>query len=252
MSVAAAVLLVLIAVMHSVIGERLLLSGVLEGRWRTRLPHRYARRMLRGGWHLTSIAWVGLAATLLGASPAVVVGAVCLPSAVVVAWCVPGHVAWPFFTAAGVLALAAAGAVPDTVLAAVVMAAVVAALVAAGFHVAWAAGSTRGRAAVIPQRRGTTEPLGRPGPVPTLGVAGALVVYVVVVSAAALGAEGPWWTVCGVAALVVLALRVIGDGRYLGVTKRVRDTPFGRADDRFWTPVVALLGLGAAGALALA
>lgn len=42
------------------------------------------------------------------------------------------------------------------------------------------------------------------------------------------------------------------DGRYVGVLKRVRDTAFARADDRYWTPAVGLLAAGAAAGLALA
>ncbi|TWH31665.1 uncharacterized protein DUF3995, partial [Isoptericola variabilis J7] len=65
------------------------------------------------------------------------------------------------------------------------------------------------------------------------------------VAGLALGeATGPWWRVLGAGALVVLLLRVVGDGRYVGVLKRVRDTAFARADDRYWTPAVGLLAAG--------
>ena len=48
-----------------------------------------------------------------------------------------------------------------------------------------------------------------------------------------------------------LTLRLIGDGRFVGFSKRVRDTAFGRADDALFTPAVVLLWLGTASALAL-
>ncbi|MCO1339797.1 hypothetical protein BJH93_12985 [Kocuria polaris] len=127
-----------------------------------------------------------------------------------------------------------------------------AAVVAAGFHVAWATGVRRGLQDALPQALGSREPLGRPGRGATLAVAGALAAYVVVVTALALGAEWSLWRWCAIAALVVLAVRVVGEGRYVGITKRVRNTGFARADDRYWTPVVGLLGLGSAAALALA
>jgi hypothetical protein len=52
-------------------------------------------------------------------------------------------------------------------------------------------------------------------------------------------------------ALFVLSLRAVGDGRFVGFSKRVRDTAFGRADDALYTPAVVLLWFGAASALQL-
>jgi len=45
------------------------------------------------------------------------------------------------------------------------------------------------------------------------------------------------------------ALRAIGDTRVAGSTKTVRNTDFARADDRYFTPIVVFLALGASGAL---
>jgi hypothetical protein len=42
-------------------------------------------------------------------------------------------------------------------------------------------------------------------------------------------------------------LRAIGDTKVAGFTKSVRDTPFADADDRYFTPLVVLLSLGAVG-----
>lgn len=252
MNIAAAVLLMLIGVLHSLLGERVVLRPLFAGSWELALSRRTAERLLRGAWHLTSLAWWGLAAALLGVPTGVAFGLVCLLSAVTIQACVPGHLAWPLFTAAGVLALGAAAALPQVLLAVVVVTAAGAAAIAAAFHIAWAAGARRGLADALPQVAGTREPVGRPGQWATLAVAGALGAYVVVVGALLLGASQSPWRWCAIAALVVLTARVIGDGRYMGVTKRVRNTGFARADDRCWTPVVGLLGLGAAAALAIA
>ncbi|MFE5340923.1 DUF3995 domain-containing protein [Isoptericola sp. NPDC056578] len=253
MSIAAAVLLVAVATLHSVLGERVIVRPLLASPdWRARLARPWADRLLRAVWHLLSLAWYALAAILLGLPVPVVVGLLCLATGGVIFGFVPGHLAWPVFVAAGLLALGAGGAVPEPVLGVGAGAAVVAALVAAGFHVAWAAGATTGRGRVLPQRTGTREPVVRPGPVATLVVVVALLAYAAVVVALALGADGGWWRGLGVAALVVLLARVVGDGRYVGVSKRVRGTRFARADDRWWTPAVGLLAAGAAAGLALA
>ncbi|WP_277211691.1 DUF3995 domain-containing protein [Isoptericola croceus] len=249
----AALLLVLVGVLHSVLGEIVVLRPLLAAPgWRIGVPRRHADGLLRGAWHLTSIAWWAAAGVLLGGSSPVTVGVMCLASAAVFFTLVRWHLAWPLFTAAGLLSLAAGGVVPSWAWWAIVGLAVLVAAVAAGFHVAWAAGATVGAADVLPQREGTREPVGTPGPGPTLAVAVALVAYVVVVLALAGDAPGDWWTWCGIAALVVLLVRVVGDARYVGVLKRVRGTGFARADDRYWTPVVGLLAAGAGAALTLA
>ncbi len=252
MSFVAALILALVGLVHSVLGEAAVLRPLLASPdWRIGMPRRYANRLLRGAWHLTSVAWWALAGALLGWSVPVVVGVLCLVSGAVIFAFVPGHLAWPFFTAAGLLALAAGGALPTSALWGAAVLAVVAALAAAGFHAAWAAGSTVGVADALPQHAGTREPLWSPGIGPTLAVVAALLAYAVVVAALVLGADGAWWRWVGIAALVLLLARVVGDARYVGVLKRVRDTRFARADDRYWTPVVGLLAAGVAAALAL-
>jgi hypothetical protein len=253
MSIAAAVLLAVVATVHSVLGEHVIVRPLLASPdWRVRLARPWADRLLRAVWHLLSLAWFALAGMLAGWPVAVTVGALCLVTGVVIFASAPGHLAWPVFAAAGLLALSAGGAVPGAVLWLGTGLAVVAAVVVAGFHAAWAAGARAGTDSVLPQRRGTREPVALPGTAATLAVVVALLAYAVVVVALALGVDGGWWRPLGIAALVVLLVRVVGDGRYGGVSKRVRGTRFARADDRYWTPAVGLLAAGAAAGLALA
>lgn len=70
----AGLLAVGLAIAHSVLGERYILGRLLR---RADLPHLlgddwFTRRVLRFAWHLTSVAWCGLAAALIlaGAGPA--------------------------------------------------------------------------------------------------------------------------------------------------------------------------------------
>jgi len=62
----AALLAVLVAVAHSSLGERFILIRLLRRRDLPRLfgSDRFTRRTLRFAWHLTSLAWLGLAAAL--------------------------------------------------------------------------------------------------------------------------------------------------------------------------------------------
>ena len=67
MLMAAAVLLVLLAIFHSVIGERLILQPVnkadnLPKIWNSRQA---TFRTIQATWHLVSILWLGIAAQLL-------------------------------------------------------------------------------------------------------------------------------------------------------------------------------------------
>jgi Protein of unknown function (DUF3995) len=238
--------------LHSVLGEIVLVGPLLADRtWSVRVPRRAAGRILRFAWHLTTLAWWALAATLVGADVALTFGVTCLVSAAIVMTMVPGFIAWPLFVTAGVLGLWAAGDLPAPVLWTGVGLAAAVASVAAVVHLAWAAGSRRGLAAVLPQDPATGSPVRTPGRAATAAVAAALVGFVVVVLAEARSA-GPVavrWAV--VAAVVVLGARVLGEGRWVGVSKSVRGTAFARADDRYWTPAVAVLALGALAALAL-
>jgi hypothetical protein len=43
-----------------------------------------------------------------------------------------------------------------------------------------------------------------------------------------------------------LALRALGEFRYIGFFKRVRGTPFARMDSRYYSPLALLLGVGTA------
>jgi len=114
-------------------------------------------------------------------------------------------------------------------------------------HIGWALGPRSGRVQVLPERDGA--PLFRPGPLSTLAVAAVLFLAALLVTQrAGLGREllppalvapGCW----GVS--VALVLRAVGEFRYVGFFKRVRDTAFARMDTRLYSPLALLLGVGA-------
>ncbi|MCA9705874.1 MAG: hypothetical protein KDK70_08515, partial [Myxococcales bacterium] len=94
-SVVAAAGFSLLALAHSALGERTLLRPLFARPWELGLPRPVAERILRFAWHLTSLAWLGLAALALGASPEAVLSLVALISGVVVFLALRGHLAWP-------------------------------------------------------------------------------------------------------------------------------------------------------------
>lgn len=249
----AAIILIATGVAHSFLGEAGVIKPLIANKdWSIAdIPRRAADPLLRFAWHLTTIAWWALAAVLVGAPIEIAFAVNCLLAAGLILVMLPGHLAWPLFLTAGLLALWAGDALPEPALWAAVGLGALAAVVAGAFHVAWAAGSSRGVANVIPQDPESSERKFLPRPIGTLAIAVALFSYatLVVMEATDTGPGIVRWAV--VAALVVLTLRVFGEGKYVGVLKQVRDTGFARADDKYWTPLVGLLALGALAALVL-
>lgn len=114
----AAFLTVAIGVAHSYLGERYILTRLFR---RPDLPklfgsEDYTKRTLRFAWHVTSIAWWGLAAALLlltrpqiaSATLAAVLAATFLAtSAAILVGSRGRHLAWPIFLVIGLITLAA-------------------------------------------------------------------------------------------------------------------------------------------------
>lgn len=121
-------------------------------------------------------------------------------------------------------------------------------LILALLHVRWAFGGVSGGAAVPSRADGA--PVFRPSPLATLAVAAALTLAACLVLArggmipaflsSRLITLGTW----GVA--VAFALRTMGEFHYVGLFRRVHGTPFARWDARLFTPLCAVLSIGAA------
>lgn len=122
----AASLVVAVGIAHSYLGERYILMRLFR---RDDLPRlfgssEFTTRTLRFAWHITSVAWWGLAAVLvLLAHPPVtahaigwVIGGTFLVHFVIVVVASRGkHLSWPVFLAIGILVLVATRAWPSTV-----------------------------------------------------------------------------------------------------------------------------------------
>jgi hypothetical protein len=122
---------------------------------------------------------------------------------------------------------------------------------AAVAHVVFAMGAgTATRASTIPTSS-TGQPQFDPGPLVTLAVASLLATFAGIVAVTAWAHDEPRVVRLMVwVGVSVLTARVVGDFRHVGLTKRVRGTPFARRDDRVFTPIVSMLVLGGLASLA--
>ena len=238
--------LVVLGLAHSALGESDILRPLFAQEWRTPTPRWALERILRFAWHLTSIAWFALAAIVLGASILPVVGVMCITSAGIIFVMLRGHLAWPLFLLAGVTAFFEEGLIGERTLTGASIASAIGLTAAAGVHVYWAAGGRWMHDRALPPIENSDF---KPGPVLTLAVALALGTFASLVIAAAFDA-GPkavsWLVAAGVA---VLTIRAIGDTKVAGFTKSIRNTPFAIADDRYFTPLIVFLALGASSSL---
>ena len=237
------VVLLLLAVLHSLLGERKLLrplfaAGLPQGA--LPLGRAFTERTLRFTWHLLSVAWVSLAALVAGAvGLAFTFVGPLLPdsSAAALVVCLVRQIAWALFTLAGAAGLLEPRIDAVGPFAAGLAAALLAAL--AALHLAWGLGLRWGIHAAIPEVAG--RPAFRPPRSLTalvaaaLGVAAALIVVAVRCGAA--------WSWLSLAVAGVFALRALGDFRFVGLTKSVYGTAFARWDDGLFTPLSILLAM---------
>lgn len=234
-----------LAALHSALGERLLIGPLLAADPWPRVPlgRTLARRTLRFAWHLTSIAWVGLALLLLGSAgtprvPAVVAGVLLVSGCATLAAARGRHFAWALFLTGAIAAADGLGLLPSDALAWGAGAAFAA---VALLHVSWALGLRWGIGAALPTVDG--RPAFRPPRWMTLLVAAALAFAAWL--ALGLGGvlpppPGAGWL--GLAGALVLGARTLGDLSTVGLFKRFRDTPFARWDDLLFTPLCFFLG----------
>ena len=111
-------------------------------------------------------------------------------------------------------------------------------------HVYWAAGGKWAGTQVLPEMQGNSGKVFVPGPGMTLIVAAGLLFFSVL-NAVNLynGRSHTLWRYGLLVLGIIFAIRVIGDFKYIGITKSVRDTVFARNDDRIFIPLCAYLTL---------
>jgi hypothetical protein len=240
----AAGMLVLLAVAHSALGERSILRPLFQQEWQVAEPRWAVERILRFAWHLTSVAWLALAAVALETEVLLVIATFSIVSAVMVFVMLRGHLAWPLFLLAGLAALDADQRLTDNVLTSAAIVASVILVLAAVIHVYWAFGGRWMLDVAVP-----TTPSGarafQPGRLLTLAVAGALLAFAGLVMAAAVGTDRATVRTLVWIGVAVFALRAVGDTKTAGFTKSDHGSAFAQADDRWFTPIVVFVALGA-------
>jgi hypothetical protein len=249
---AAALLVSVIAIAHSWLGERKLAV----------LTAGSTPRVVRAAWHLTSLAWLGIAAMLgllarepmtrMTAGILVAIGGLFLLSAALtLLWLRGRHLSWPLFLLAALAAWTPpirfydlAAAVRDLVGLAACAILAAAALV----HVYWAAGGARGLGAAIPERN--RRAVFAPGRGAAIGVAMALLVVAGLLASRLPLLRAPLpEPACSILCWILAALfvaRAVGDFRYVGFFKRVRGSRFAALDSAAYSPLCFLLGLAIA------
>lgn len=226
---------VLLAVLHSLLGELLLLGPLLRVPLpRLRISRWLGARTLRFAWHLTSVAWVALAASVMSPAQVPFIASVTLLVSGLVAFASSRgrHFAWAIFVAGGLVGLDALSGPAASLVAAGLLAGI------SLLHVAWAVGFRGGSSVAIPEVEG--RPAFRPGALMTLAVAVAFATGAVVASQATSGGAWRWLALAGA---IVCGARTIGDTKLVGLFKRVHGTPFSTWDDLLFTPLSFVLAI---------
>ncbi len=238
---------ILVALAHSFLGERVILGPLFRNKeWQLKgMPRPAAERLARFAWHLTSVAWVGLAALAFGAQAQWVLLVVAAVSAGMVLSQMRAHLAWPMFTVAALAAAYDLGLLED-VFRPVTMAAAAGFAVLGVLHLYWVLTGQPLKSVVPTTKEG--QPVFRPGRMAALLVAATLLGFAALLWVSLGTATG--WVRPGLAVgAVALLARAVGDGRYIGFSKSIRGTRFAQLDDEVFTPSVVLLAIGTVGAL---
>ena len=114
------------------------------------------------------------------------------------------------------------------------------------FHFYWAVGGRWGSQAVFPTKDDTTSPK-MPGIIPTLVVAvGLLIVGLFMLTKADLLTVAlPGWlnTYGGWIVAFLFIARAIGEFKYVGFFKKIRNTTFGQYDTKYYSPLCVFIGI---------
>ncbi len=116
-----------------------------------------------------------------------------------------------------------------------------------GLHLFWASGGRWSKMEALPSKKNSTEKLFMPSLFSTLVVAAGLFLFAPI----AIGATGFFYSIiepqyflwANFVIGVIFLARAVGDFRYLGFFKLVKDTTFARNDTKYYAPLCALLSL---------
>lgn len=256
-------ILLLLAFLHSFLGELFLIrpitSTVSETEdWKAKIPETIVLRIVRIGWHLGSVSWVSLAAVLYGVPAGIAVSGFALVGAMALFLRVRIHPAWPLMLILGYAGLRLSDHLPAVLELlvlldwAIVGVAITVATGASVLHLYWAIGGTWGLKDAIPvviADNGDSKSLFKTPTIATALVAFALLVLAGLIWVNFKTDVSGIFRIVLIIAAVLLGVRVLGDMKYVGFTKRIHKTRFGRLDSSIYTPLVVVLLMGALVAL---
>lgn len=114
-------------------------------------------------------------------------------------------------------------------------------LVLSGLHFYWATGGKRGLAASLPSNPSTQDFLFKPSILATLVVAFGLLLFAIVTlgNAVALpvAIDQRYYRYSEILISIIFLLRAVGDFKYVGFFKRIRETYFAKMDSKFYSPL---------------
>ncbi|MGI9326294.1 MAG: DUF3995 domain-containing protein, partial [Pseudomonadales bacterium] len=206
-----AICFILLAVAHSVLGEARIIRPILCGQIRFAMPRPMANTIVRFAWHATSLAWLAIGLSFLGAAPVVTVSIAALIPGVVMLIALRGHPGWPLFLLAGFAALYAEELLPLAIFEVAAYVTAIGLFAAAAIHVYWACGGKRGLNSALPRPVAGSgfepvfKPVFKPGMALTLFVAILLATYAAVLGAVAYGFDyqiARWIVLAGIALFV--------------------------------------------------
>ncbi len=122
-------------------------------------------------------------------------------------------------------------------------------MVLSGIHFYWAMGGRWALATSLPSNPSTQDFLFKPSVMATLVVALGLFLFGLVTLQNAfnfpLGIEPRYFRWGDLVISFIFLMRAVGDFKFVGFFKRIRETPFGRNDSKFYSPlclIIAIIG----------
>lgn len=110
-------------------------------------------------------------------------------------------------------------------------------------HLYWIFGGKWGFANTIPTNRETNTPVFKPGKLGTLIVATGLLFFACVTLCNRFNIDISLLKYLNYAISIIFLLRTIGDFKYVGLFKKVKNTPFANYDDKYFVPLCAYLAI---------
>ncbi|MBC7774789.1 MAG: DUF3995 domain-containing protein [Phycisphaerae bacterium] len=119
-----------------------------------------------------------------------------------------------------------------------------------GLHFYWMLGGNWGLAQALPTTESEGKRMLNPGPLACLGIALGLLGFACYNVSLGIGfmKDRPFWANKWViwAIAGIFLLRAMGDFRYVGFFKKVKNTEFGKMDTKWYAPLCLYLGLSSA------